>query len=289
MDTDNRPLSALERYHARSIHLRLILFKWLALFFGVVLTLLGLMLPVAFAFDRQSVPLPLLLLLVLLDLVIIALGLFITAHGLWRDTKLRETATQLHGKLTEKKHTVVNPNTGSRTTHRLYFIDDIQISWPSGSETVYLPLVGRDIELTVAMIDVKSRNRLKALRQRVGIDKLAGPGKHPSGIAVVLNYRQAVNIHGVLDKYGRNYLLGYQLRWAIGAGLFVALTFFLLMQPYTLTFLSQTNFLLMLLVLIGYAIGGALAMGLVIEGYQKLRKRLDPDYDDTPHEERLKG
>ncbi len=69
----------------------------------------------------------------------------------------------------------------------------------------------------------------------------------------------------------------------------MALTFFLLMQPYTLTFLSQTNFLLMLLVLIGYAIGGALAMGLVIEGYQKLRKRLDPDYDDTPHEERLKG
>ncbi|MCS2608504.1 hypothetical protein [Halomonas dongshanensis] len=286
MSKPNRPLTGLETYYARTVYVRLILLKWVLLVLGILLTLLGIGLPVAFVVDDMRISPLMMMFLFALALVIFALGLFITAHGLWRQMTLSPTTTQLRGTLIEKRRTAVSPNTGSRSTHYEYYIDAIRICWPPNSEGIYRPLVGQYVALSVAMIDISSLQKLKTLLARLNKRLL---GQDIDGVGIVLNHQGTINIHGVLAKYGRHYLLIHQLQWALSFCLFAALTLYIAMQPFMVTFIARTNVLLVLLAMVLYLLGVCTAGYFIFKGYQKIRKWLDPRYDDTPHEERLRG
>ncbi|WNL38290.1 hypothetical protein RN346_13420 [Halomonas sp. PAMB 3232] len=93
----------------------------------------------------------------------------------------------------------------------------------------------------------------------------------------------------LVAKYGRHYLLRYHAGTALWATALAALTLFVIMQPVTTDFLVSINFFLSLLAVVGYLAGLAVVSLLVFKGYRALRRRFDPGFDETPHEERLKG
>ncbi|UYG00653.1 hypothetical protein [Halomonas sp. GD1P12] len=286
MNHEPRPLSALERTHARTAYLRLTLFKWLLVVFASLILMLGIILPVAFVIDDTRAHLALIIFMGLLDLLVVALALFIMAHGLGRAATLRPTTAQLRGRLIEKTHTASTGNGGGRYTVYTYFIDDQQIVWPAGAERLYKPLVGQTITLTVAMIDMRSRAGLKALLEGIGIEALK---KQPAAVGVVLACPPVIDVHGTLTRYGRYYLLRYQLKTAAAIGLFVALFLLPSLYPATTDWLVGRSHVTMLAIILGWAIGSVVVTYLIARGYQGLRKWLNPAYDDTPHEERLKG
>ncbi len=72
-------------------------------------------------------------------------------------------------------------------------------------------------------------------------------------------------------------------------GLWVALTLLVIMQPFVLTLVARSSIITFLLALVGYFIVTGLVCCAVIKGYHTLRKWLNPDYDATPHEQRLRG
>ncbi|MFI0472489.1 hypothetical protein ACGLWX_07175 [Halomonas sp. HMF6819] len=286
MSNHIRPLTALEKHHARTVYLRVVFFKWLLVLFGSFFLVLSVILPVAFVFDDIRAPLALIIFMGLLDLLVVALALFIMAHGLGRAATLRHTTAQLRGRLIEKTRTASAGNGGGRYTVYTYFIDDQQIVWPAGAERLYKPLVGQTITLTVAMIDMRSRAGLKALLEGIGIEALK---KKPAAVGVVLECPPVIDVHGALTKYGRYYLLRYQLKVAAVIGLFVALFLLPSLHPVTTDWLVGQSHVTMLAIILGWGIGSVALTYFIARGYQGLRKWLNPAYDDTPHEEKLKG
>ncbi|MFI0472488.1 hypothetical protein ACGLWX_07170 [Halomonas sp. HMF6819] len=280
MNHNARPLTALETTHVRTVYLRLVALKWVALLFGGLCWLLGLALPAALVVDPLGLPELAGLFMLLLSLFFLAAGALFIALGLRQALRQRGTTTRLHGTLTK-----VQINVRGSVYYR-YFIDDTQIMWPPGARDLYVRSVGRPVSLTVAMIDLAPRQKVHAFLARWTPKTLK---RQPSGYAVVLNYSPYINIHGALAKYGRYFLLFYQLKWALGMGLWVALTLLVIMQPFVLTLVARSSIIAFLLALVGYFIVTGLICCAVIKGYHTLRKWLSPDYDDTPHEERLKG
>ncbi|WP_252106389.1 MULTISPECIES: hypothetical protein [unclassified Halomonas] len=280
MNHNARPLTALEKNHVCTVYLRLVALKWVALLFGGLCWLLGLALPAALVVDPQGLPKLAGLFMLMLSLFFLAAGTLFLALGLRQALRQRGTTTRLHGTLT-----MVRINVRGSVYHR-YFIDDTRIMWPPSARDLYARSVGRPVSLTVAMIDLAPRQKVQAFLARWTPKTLK---RQPSGFAVVLNYSPYINIHGALAKYGRYFLLWYQLKWALGMGLWVALTLLVIMQPFVLTLVARSSITTFLLALVGYFIVTGLVCCLVIKGYHRLRKWLSPDYDDTPHEERLKG
>ncbi|WP_447928128.1 hypothetical protein [Vreelandella sp. EE27] len=282
MSKHTRPLTALEKHHARTVYLRMMLFKCLLVLFGMFFLVLSVALPVAFVVDDIRASLLLIGFLIVLDLVVAALGVLCIAHGLGRATTLRHTTTQVRGRLIEEKRTASAGNGGGRYTVYTYFINDMQLSWPPGAERLYKPLIDQTITLTVAMIDIRSRPRLQALVKCFGID----PDKEKSpGLGVVLKCQKAINVHGALEKYGRYYLLRYQLKLAAGFGFFAALALLFFMHPTSNGWMVQQSPLMQGMIITGYVFGSIVLAALVANGYPALRKRLNSDYDATPHEE----
>ncbi|UYG00652.1 hypothetical protein [Halomonas sp. GD1P12] len=280
MNHNARPLTALEKTHVRTVYLRLVALKWVALLFGGLFWLLGLALPAALVVDPQGLPELAGLFMLLLSLFFLAAGTLFLALGLRQALRQRGATTRLHGTLTE-----VRINVRGSVYYR-YFINDTQIMWPPGAQDLYARSIGRPLSLTVAMIDLAPRQKVHAFLARWAPKTLK---RQPSGFAVVLNYSPYINIHGALEKYGCYFLLFYQLKWALGMGLWVALTLLVIMQPFVLTLVARGSIITFLLALVSYFIVTGLVFCAVIKGYHTLRKWLNPDYDDTPHEERLKG
>lgn len=286
MSPTPRPLTALETFHARTVYLRLTLFKGLVVLSGTLFVILSLVLPVAFVMDDIRAPLPLILFLIVLDVLLAALGVLFVAHGLGRATTLCTTTEVLHGRLIEKKHTGSAGNGGGRYTVYTYFIDNIQIHWPPGAESLYKPLVGQRITLTVAMIAMRSRAHLQALLEGIGIRALK---KKPTGLGVVLECPQRIDVHSALERYGRYFLLRYQLKMAAVLSLFVAIFLLPSFHPDATDWLVGQSHFLMIAIILGWIVGCGVVTFFVARGYQALRKWLNPDYDDTSHEEKLKG
>ncbi|WP_252106390.1 MULTISPECIES: hypothetical protein [unclassified Halomonas] len=286
MSNQTRPLTALEKHHARTVYLRVVFFKWLLVLLGSFFLVLSVILPVAFVMDDIRAPVLLIGFLIVLDLVVAVLGVLCIAHGLGRVTTLRHTTTQVRGRLIEEKRTASAGNGGGRYTVYTYFIDDVQLSWPPGAERLYKPLIDHTITLTVAMIDIKSRPRLKAFVKCFGID----PNKEKSrGLGVVLKCQRVINVHGVLETYGRYYLLRYQFQVAVVIGLSVTLALLPTLHPDSTDWLIRQSHFVQLLIIAGCVIGSGVVTFFTVKGYQALRKLLNPAYDDTPHEEKLKG
>lgn len=279
-----RPLSDLERYHARTVQAGLKLINALAMTAGLASLFFGLALPVAFIADGKRVPLVAILLLVLLTLFLLAAGAFLIAYARCHPITLARTATRLQGTLWRRHRSNVNAVTGGRHTLYIGFIDDIQLRWPYGADIIFDPLEGEHVELTVAMIEIAHREPWTRLRAWVGCSKA-----RPKKVAVVLEYDNALHVHGALAKYGRHYLLRYHAGTALWAGALAALTLFVIMQPVTTDFLVSINFFLSLLAVVGYLAGLVVISLLAFRGYRTLRRRVDPGFDETPHVEKLKG
>ncbi|WP_110598795.1 hypothetical protein [Salinicola lusitanus] len=286
MSNTSRQLTYLEKAHAHMVYLRVVFFKWLIVVLGTIITLLSIALPVAFIYDNIRAPLLLTGFLMLMNLVIMVLGVLFVAHGLGRAATLRSTTDKLHGRLIEKRNTGSSGNGGGRFTTYTYFIDKTQLYWPPGAESIYKPLVDQQITVTVAMIDIRNRAKLSSLLNIIGIDKLK---EKPLGMGVVLEFRKVIDIHSVLEKYGRYYLLRYQLQWAAGFGFFSALAFFLLTHSATGDWMSQKSHFTQAMIIFGYIFGSILTAAFVANKYPAVRKLLNPEYDSTPHKERLKG
>ncbi|WP_110643364.1 hypothetical protein [Salinicola sp. CPA57] len=240
---------------------------------------------VAFVYDNIREPILLVGVMILVDLAVMAIGILFIAHGLGRAATLEPITTQLHGRLIEKKVTGSTGNGGRFTTYT-YFINDIQLYWPPGAEIIYAPLVDNTITLTVAMINVRSRPALQAL---LNFSRLKTLKEKPSGMGVVLEYHNAINIHGVLEKYGSFYLLRYRLKVATAFCSFALLAAFLLTRTSIGDWLIQKSLPVQVTLGFGYVVASILATALTMNRYRAFRKWLDFDYDDTSHEERLKG
>ncbi len=270
----------MEKSHVRTFYLRLIVLKWIVLLFGGALLLTGLTLPTALFFDRQGVPELLGLFMIVLGILFLGVGVLCIALGLRLAFMPMSKTAQLRGHLIERRVYYKG------SVYRRYFIEDTQIYWPPGSSDILRPMIGRYISLTVAMIALKPHARLQELLARFASATLK---KQPSAYAVVLRYQPAINIHQSLKKYGRYYLVIYQMTYIIGAVCWAALTLYIAMQPFTLALVSQGNVLIFLLAMIGYFIASGLALYGLLKIYILLRKWLNPHYDDTPLEQKLRG
>ncbi|WP_447957284.1 hypothetical protein [Vreelandella sp. EE7] len=190
----------------------------------------------------------------------------------------------LRGTITRERRRKVNAVTGGRHTLRIDFIDDIQLRWPYGADPIFDPLEGQHVELMVAMIEIRHRGPWTRLRDFLGCAKA-----RPRKVAVVLEYGKAIQLHAALEKYGRHYLLRYHATVTAVIIALVALSLLILIQPATTDFLIRINFFLSLLAVLGYLAGLLLITLLVGKVIRALRQRFDPSFDETPHEERLKG
>ncbi|WP_252106391.1 MULTISPECIES: hypothetical protein [unclassified Halomonas] len=283
MGQQSRPLSDLERYHARTVYTGLKLQDGLILMGGSVFLLLSLGLPVAFFLDGKRLVLSEIMMIGLATLLLAALSTLAILYARHHVT-LASTATALQGTLVRKRRRQMNPVTGVGHTRYVDFIDDIELRWPAGADAIVDPLEGQYIELKIAVIEITHGSTWTRLREWVGSARA-----RPRQVGVVLEYEKAIHIHGALAQYGRRYLLRYRARLTAVVTFIVALSLFILIQPATTHFLVRTNFLLSLLAIVGYVAGAFMITLLVGKVIKALRRRFDPGFDETPHEERLKG
>ena len=215
-----RGLTPLEHSYARSHYRRLSWGHIIEVVIGLV------MVPVTFVIaaliwgeDNSQAPY-LMLFAPVLALAGLGLGAFIINFAPKRKYALQDGAFVFDGIMEASVSQLFNPRTGQRATIRKYRINDANIIWPSGAESIYGPFVNKHIQVTAAQI---TRSNPLALF-----------GEQPRD-AVVLEFMDSIRIHHALHKYGRNLFFVYHfttmLIGIVSAGLLAIAIIYFFPEP----------------------------------------------------------
>lgn len=246
---------------------------------GVVL--LGLLVPVGLVVEGRNIgPLEFFVLMVFLVVVLFGGWLLIRVGISQKKITLLPGVYKVKGVLEEASRGVVNPNTGYRQVVRKYLVGDVALFWPLESESICLPYVGRNVEVYVAIMESSFSWRIFKKPSVINAEKFSG---------IVLGFYDVLDVDAVLSKYGKNYFLlnylkGCSLMLAMGGG-------FICVMAYTMDnrILEEGGTLYLVLFYLVVAVFMALFFSAIGWLYRKIRKAVDPDFDVTSHEERLKG
>lgn len=207
--------------------------------------------------------------------------------------KVDDSISEVSGRFEELSFTVSTGNGGSETKYR-HFIGDVELIFPPGARPAFLGMHGREVTLSGVLWhnlgDVEfSRYTRKFMPEAAA--------RVPAIQLLVLEWHGLIDVDGVLEKYGKHYFLQYRAKNLCEALFFVVVLavvcgFPLLFDFYIDLYIDRSMLVFVPLGLVH--LFGSIAISILIflnlaKAYVALRKRQDPDYDTTPHEERLKG
>ncbi|MGQ7246474.1 hypothetical protein ACUN9Y_03935 [Halomonas sp. V046] len=185
------------------------------------------------------------------------------------------------------------PN-GGRHTHYRHFIGDIELIFPPGARLAFLGMHGRNVTLSGVLWHNLGDVEFSRYASKVMPEAAA---RVPAIQFLVLEWQGLIDVGGVLEKYGKYYFLQYRAK-SFCEGLVLAVVVSALVGiPFLFDscfdfYVDRSVLGAALLFLVHILASIAISIFILIylsKGYVAIRKRHDPDYDTTPHEDRLKG
>ncbi|WP_072428409.1 hypothetical protein [Chitinimonas taiwanensis] len=277
----DRPLTPLEKRYIRLQSRIASLENWVLAAFSLLILVTGLVMVWAVIYEAsRRGPEAWVIPFVLLFLGVGVLGALLLKGFLSRRCRPEQSAHSLDGVLKEEIFHSVHPKTGARSKHYRYKIGDVTMIWPPGARAIYQPFVDQHIQLTVVYV-----NKTKPVQWFGEKSALFESSRD----AVVLAFKDLINIQGLLTRYGSNYFERYFLKQsAMGAVIFASI-----LGALYYVFLGQDFYQFegkeIGLAILGVIIGLAVIFGLASVAIKYAVGVLKLKIDLKSHEEKLKG
>lgn len=154
------------------------------------------------------------------------------------------------------------------------------LRWPVESDFICLPYVGKCVEISVVLMEKSNPISFFGFKSVFNEDRFVG---------IVIEFDNVLNVHGVLSKYGRRYFLKHGARIYVLGFAIAAIWFYVIMYMIIAGIAVKIGFFPFILIAL-FLVAVIFFLSIAVEeGYKKIRKAIDPNYDTTTHSERLKG
>ncbi|MFT4266670.1 MAG: hypothetical protein QM586_05515 [Xenophilus sp.] len=198
---DSRPLSPHEREYVDMIIGRQIrAVRWVLGGIGILLLMFAVTFPVVMVFD-STFHNPEKIMGVLFALGLCAatflIGLFFCRTGFRRRLVFDGQACKIFGVLKRQSARVVNPKTGGSNTITRFMVDGFFVVFPTGSEELLIPLEGKPVEVTVAVVSVSNP---------VAIFGRESVFSEPPEMALALRFCEVIDIQKAIESHGIGFL-----------------------------------------------------------------------------------
>jgi hypothetical protein len=188
-----RDATDLEWGYASNLVRRECFGRWFVLAVGGLLCAFGLVLPVAFALEGGTLSEGAWLALAGMAALFLAVGAWIVRVTWTNHIGVTRSVHMLRGELRELTARVVMPQTGGVTSVKKYRVGNIGIRWPSGADPLYLPQIGKPVEVEVVFMT--RTQPLTLFGGRTIYDE-------PSAEGIVLTFGDVIRIHNAVATYG---------------------------------------------------------------------------------------
>ncbi|MEO1853391.1 MAG: hypothetical protein ABGX75_08815 [Chromohalobacter sp.] len=271
----NRPMTDNEYFYARKITNATKYVMWFLAGVGGICILIGGGLIVAFWMDSRSFDLIGISLIMFLAVGCLCAGAVILRMGMRRRICMDPWVSMISGKLTIVSRFLSNPATGVMTTIREYYIGDVLLTIPPGSNTIFDRLEGQVIVVHAVFVEILPRRKIPLLK--------AG-----SKDAIVFNLKNHINLDKAFEKYGRDIFLheGKRLSRRGIPALCTGIALVVLLVYNYKSFSSPALFVGLVVAIVFVMAGVHLLTEFVCKKFMEWRR---PGHREIPLREKLKG